>query len=207
MNGPQDLGGAHGFGPVVPEADEPVFHEPWERKAFALSVLMGAAGLWTLDGSRHARESLPPAVYLASSYYEIWFAALEALVIEAGVLGEDPPSPKRVLEAADVRPAMARGFPSDRPGPAPRFAVGERVRVRQMNPATHVRAPRYVRGHVGTIVMRHGCHVLPDTSAHGKGEHPTPLYNVAFSAHDLWGPDTTAADVHADLFETYLEPA
>ncbi|TIX54528.1 MAG: nitrile hydratase subunit beta, partial [Mesorhizobium sp.] len=26
MNGPQDLGGQMGFGPVAPETDEPYFH-------------------------------------------------------------------------------------------------------------------------------------------------------------------------------------
>ncbi|RPH59831.1 MAG: nitrile hydratase subunit beta, partial [Burkholderiales bacterium] len=36
MNGPHDLGGMHGFGPVRPESGEPVFHAEWERRAFAL---------------------------------------------------------------------------------------------------------------------------------------------------------------------------
>ncbi len=30
MNGIHDLGGMHGLGPVLAEANEPVFHEPWE---------------------------------------------------------------------------------------------------------------------------------------------------------------------------------
>ncbi len=30
MDGVHDMGGMDGFGPVQPEADEPVFHEPWE---------------------------------------------------------------------------------------------------------------------------------------------------------------------------------
>ncbi|GAB5375416.1 MAG: nitrile hydratase subunit beta [Acuticoccus sp.] len=208
MNGPHDLGGQHGFGPVVPDVDEPRFHAPWERSVFALTLLMGATGLWPLDRSRHKRESLPHPVYLSSSYYAIWLAALEALVAEAGVGGDDPVPPPRVLKAADVRAAMKRGARADRPGgPAPRLAVGDRVRVHPMNPATHTRAPRYVRGHVGTIAAHHGCHVLPDTNAHGKGENPVPLYNVRFEAAALWGPDTTASDIHVDLFEPYLEPA
>ena len=36
MNGIHDLGGMHGLGPIAPEVDEPVFHEPWERRAFGL---------------------------------------------------------------------------------------------------------------------------------------------------------------------------
>jgi hypothetical protein len=72
VNGAQDMGGQMGFGPVEAEADEPSFHADWEKRAFGLTIAMGAAGAWNLDMSRYARESLPPAEYLASSYYEIW---------------------------------------------------------------------------------------------------------------------------------------
>ena len=61
MNGPQDLGGQAGFGPVAPEPGEPVFHAAWERRAMALTVAAGAMGHWSIDESRHARESLHPA--------------------------------------------------------------------------------------------------------------------------------------------------
>ena len=206
MNGPQDLGGAHGFGPVVPDTDDDRFHAEWERSAFALVLLMGATGLWSLDRSRYMRESLAHTDYYTLGYYGIWFAALERLVADAGLAGEGPP-PRKVLRRDDVRKAMAYGSPTDRPGPAPRYKVGDRVLVKPMNPATHTRAPRYVRGHVGEVAMVHGPFVFPDTSAHNEGEQPAPLYNVAFSAAALWGPDTTAADVHVDLFEPYLEPA
>ena len=36
MNGAGDMGGMHGFGSVQVEANEPVFHADWEKKAFAL---------------------------------------------------------------------------------------------------------------------------------------------------------------------------
>ncbi|HUE46885.1 MAG TPA: nitrile hydratase subunit beta, partial [Aestuariivirgaceae bacterium] len=68
MNGAQDLGGMMGFGPIEPEENEPVFHAEWERRAFALTLAMGATGAWNLDVSRHARESLDPARYLSSTY-------------------------------------------------------------------------------------------------------------------------------------------
>ena len=58
MNGAQDMGGMMGFGPVLPEKDEPVFHAPWERRAFALTLAMGAPGGWNIDQGRAARESL-----------------------------------------------------------------------------------------------------------------------------------------------------
>ena len=49
MNGPQDMGGMMGFGPVRPEIDEPVFHEEWERRALALTLATDACGEWNID--------------------------------------------------------------------------------------------------------------------------------------------------------------
>ena len=60
MNGGQDLGGAHGHGPVLPEPNEPVFHAEWEKRAFALTLAMGMPGGWNIDMSRFARENRAP---------------------------------------------------------------------------------------------------------------------------------------------------
>jgi nitrile hydratase len=219
MNGVHDMGGQHGFGPVVPEPDEPVFHADWERRAFALALAMGATGTWNLDGSRFARESIPPARYLASSYYEIWLGALEHQLEEHGLVSPAeleagralaPATPvERTLAAADVPATLGRGGPTLRDAQRPaRFAAGDRVRARTMHPETHTRLPRYVRGHVGTVEHVRGPHVFPDTHAHGLGEQPQWLYTVSFDARELWGE---AADptvrVSTDAFEPYLEPA
>ena len=86
MNGAHDLGGMHGFGPINPEPDEPVFHADWERRALAITLAMGAYGQWNLDMSRHARERVDPAEYLAGSYYEHWLQGLQTLLVEKGLL-------------------------------------------------------------------------------------------------------------------------
>ena len=88
MNGGHDLGGMHGFGPVTPEPDEPVFHHEWERRAFALALACGMLGRWNLDMSRHARERIPPPRYLGASYYEIWLEGLLTLLVEQGLASE-----------------------------------------------------------------------------------------------------------------------
>jgi len=80
------------------------------------------------------------------------------------------------------------------------------VRARNLHPPTHTRLPRYVRGHTGTVESVHGCHVFPDTNAHGRGEDPQWLYTVRFSAHELWGRDDDDS-VSIDAFEPYLFPA
>lgn len=216
MNGAQDMGGMQSFGPVAPETDEPYFHADWERRALALTIAMGSTGKWNIDMSRAARESLPPAQYLSSSYYEIWFAGLRKLLIDSGLATRDEidsgvsqragaPVP-RVLAAVQVNPMLFRGSPASRPEPCPaRFAVGDAVRTLTLNPTTHTRLPRYCRGKRGRIVAVRGAHVFPDSNALGRGEDPQWLYTVRFDAVELWGKDTTASSVCADCWEPYLE--
>lgn len=219
MNGAQDMGGQMGFGPIALEPDEPWFHAEWERRAFGVTLAMGATGAWTLDMSRHARESLHPADYLASSYYEIWTRGLEKLVLKQGLATEDElrlgraltePAPvKRVLKAKEVPAMLARGAPADRPAEHPaRFAVGDRVVTRNMHPTGHTRLPRYVRSRRGHVERVHGVFVFPDSNAHGQGEAPQWLYTVRFSGPELWGEEADPTlVVSIDAWESYLEPA
>ncbi len=83
-----DVGGMHGFGPLLPEEDEPPFHAVWEGRVYLLAVALMRRGLFTLDELRDAIERMPPAEYLAASYYERWLAAIERLLVEKGTLAE-----------------------------------------------------------------------------------------------------------------------
>jgi nitrile hydratase subunit beta len=218
VNGAHDMGGMHGFGPVEPEPDEPVFHAEWEKRAFALTLAMGATGEWTIDAARFAREDWPARDYLSRTYYEIWLAALHRQLAERGLVSAaeveaeralDEPRPlKRTLAADGAAKMLRSGGPSRREAPRPaRFALGDRVRMRNINPPTHTRQPRYVRGHVGEVVRVHGCHVYPDVNAHGGGEDPQWLYTVRFDGRELWGTDADpTVSVSTDAFEPYLEP-
>lgn len=217
MNGAHDLGGMMGFGAIDPEPDEPLFHADWEKRALALTLAAGMLGRWTIDRSRATRENLGALFYLSHSYYEIWLAALERLLAETGLVsaaelaGGPPEAPKpglRAPDAARARRSLARGTPYDRPAAAPpRFAPGERVRARMMNPATHTRLPRYVRGRTGLVESVNGAFVFPDSNAHGAGEAPAWCYTVRFSAQELWGPEgDTHSTVSIDAWEAYLEP-
>lgn len=218
MNGPQDVGGRHGFGAVVPEDEAVRFHADWEKRVLGLTLACGALGHWTLDTSRHARESLPPAVYYNASYYEIWLRALEHLLEAAQEITPDeltnghalhpPRRPDRRLTAEAVPDVLARGGPTDRTGPKPAFAIGERVRTRNHQPAGHTRLPGYARGAAGVVEAVHGAHVFPDTNAHGDGEHPQPLYTIRFEATELYGDgaDPTLS-VSIEAWEPYLERA
>ena len=70
-----DLGGQAGHGRVQPEPEGELFHEPWEPRALAITLAMGATGSWNIDQSRAARETLPD--YAQLSYYRIWIAGLQ----------------------------------------------------------------------------------------------------------------------------------
>src|SRR4051812_14179878 len=77
MNGIHDLGGMHGFGPVVREEHEPRFHADWEARVWAMVNEIRARGYYTIDASRYGIERMNPADYLHASYYERWLASLE----------------------------------------------------------------------------------------------------------------------------------
>ncbi|MCV0428784.1 MAG: nitrile hydratase subunit beta [Roseibium sp.] len=219
MNGAQDLGGQMGFGPIEQEENEPNFHTKWEERAFAVTLAMGATGSWTLDASRFARETLPPADYLSSSYYEIWTMGLEKLIVENGLVSDEellkgqaltPSKPvRRVMKAEDVAGILAKGGPVDRPEHKPaKFKIGDVIRTKRMHPEHHTRLPRYARDTIGRIEAVHGVHVFPDSNAHGHGEQPTWLYGVVFKGTDIWGPDSDPKlTLRIDLWEPYLDPA
>ena len=217
MNGVHDMGGMHGFGPVKPEPNEPVFHAPWEGRVLALRRALGAWRRWTIDAGRYSIETLPPADYLRLSYYEKWLESAIKLALAAGLVTQreletgrrDPAIPVAMppLTADKVMPAIMTGGPTLRETSArPRFAAGQGVQARDINPVGHTRLPRYVRGRRGTIDCNHGAHVFPDSNAKFEGENPQYLYTVRFEARELWGDAANPADaVYLDLWEDYLD--
>jgi nitrile hydratase len=219
MNSTHDMGGMHGLGPIAPEADEPVFHHPWEARVLALSLAIGAWGKWNIDASRHQRERIPGADYLRMSYYERWLTGLTQMMINTGLVtapevesGRPAPGTRCAsppLTAERVANTLAGGGVYSREVPAPRrFGVGDEVRTLNINPAGHTRLPRYARARNGIVDHDHGVHVFPDTNAHGQGEQPRRLYGVRFAARELWGEAAGARDfVHLDLWDAYLEGA
>jgi nitrile hydratase beta subunit len=219
MDGAQDMGGVAWSGPVQPEPDEPTFHADWERRAFALTLAMGMPGGWNIDMSRFAREDRPPEDYLGMSYYQIWLAGLERLMLERGLIASDeiesgkvlhPVKPvAKTLTPKDVAATLHRGGPTERKAASPaRFAAGDRVRAKTIHPPTHTRLPRYVRGHVGLVERVLGAHVFPDSNAAGRGEDPQWLYTVTFDGGELWGEASDPnLKVSVDAWEPYLEHA
>jgi nitrile hydratase subunit beta len=218
MDGVHDMGGMDGFGKVEVEQNEPPFHEPWEGRVLAMQRAMGYAGAWHIDHSRFAQERLPPVTYLSASYYQRWALAMEKNVLERGYVTPDelaaghaqtPGKPlKRKLTPDVVSAGLTRSsFYRQQQGPA-QFKPGDRVRTKNIHPASHTRLPRYARDKVGTVEMCHGCHMYPDSVAADQGDNPQWLYTVVFEARELWGDDADPTiKISIDAFEPYLERA
>ncbi len=219
MNGIHDLGGMHGHGPIAPEKDEPAFHAPWEARM--LGIRRGATfpPEVNIDRWRHLRELIPPHLYLSRSYYDHWYMSYVAALLQSGWMTaeeiksghaapggarrNDAMRPEEVWEAQKTRGIFTRAVAT-----LPMFAIGQRVRARNIHPTGHTRLPRYVRGKIGVVRLHHGGHVFPDANAHGQGEAPQHLYTIAFPMRELWGSDASPHDeACADLWESYLEPA
>jgi nitrile hydratase subunit beta len=216
VDGVHDMGGMHGFGPVIRdpgerELDEPPFHEPWEARTLGLVVATEAKGLRT-GSTRPAIEKIEPASYLTSSYYERWARGVEAAVVAGGSLTSaeidrraatvgDAPTRSQGTDpemVAAIRGALNRPGPTSGEPVAAAFAVGDRVTVRRMAPVGHHRCPRYVRGVMGTVDRINGG--WPHPGAHT----PEAVYRVRFDMRDLWGEDSEPGALYIDLWERYL---
>jgi nitrile hydratase len=222
MNGAHDLGGMHGFGLVVTEPNEPVFHASWERRVFGIQIALLLRGLWGVDEIRHSIESVDPARYLRTGYYEKWLDTLERRLVIKDVIAPDELEQRRsemardrhLTSVAHADPEFLElcvraigeggGIACESPVP-PRYASGDTVVTRHAHPHGHTRLPRYARGRQGTIARVYEPFPLPDLAADGirRLEY---VYSVRFDASELWGESAQPnAPVHVDLWESYLE--
>ena len=228
MNGIHDLGGMHGFGPIPREQDpEPVFHARWESRVYGIvTTIREERDVYAPYGSRHYIESIPPARYLAASYYEKWMLALEAALVNGGLIAQSEMDARANLYADNpaaaipsrADPALAErvrrrvyapAAPAPLPQAAPRYAVGDAVRARNIHPPAHTRLPRYVRGKRGSIERVYPAQPFQDLQPIDGAQtgEPLPVYSVRFDARELWGGDAEPNQaLYIDMWETYLEP-
>ena len=213
MDGPHDLGGRQGFGPVAVAETQESFHSVWEGRMWGIARALKRPPGWTIDWWRHSRELIDPVDYLTRPYFDQWMQTYAALLVDSGVISvAELAAPPALEENHDATPIDAatlnKGGRFDREiAEGPRFAVGDDVVADGLGKPGHTRLPGYMRGRRGVIDHYYGGHVLPDASAQGE-ERAEPLYSVKFSAETLW-PEAEGQGgfVYADLWESYLERA
>jgi nitrile hydratase len=208
-----------GFGRVVEPGVEAPYHERWEPRVFAMWAITAAEGLGSGSG-RVFRERMPREEYLRASYYERWQWSNERRLLAKGTIaegevdgwvarlreGEPLPEYDDLLQAARVLDVVRTATEELAPAGATRFAPGDQVRVRQIEPTGHTRCPRYARGAAGVIASRRGRYPLPDEGP--RSGEIEPVYAVSFRSDDLFGQsDEPAWTVSLDLYESYLEAA
>ena len=221
MDGIHDMGGMHGFGPVVREENEPIFQHPWEGRVLAM---VRATPIPIPGGMRNNIETMDPGHYLTTSYYEKWLHARIKGLIDAGAItpeeieekvrffadnpGEDVS--KTVVpevEMVATRPPSAPSKTQNESRISPKFEIGSRIKTKNIHPTGHTRSPRYVRGKLGEVISFYGVQALQDALPPGQSQPLDPLYAIQFNAEELWGesaePNTV---VLLDMWESYLEP-
>jgi nitrile hydratase beta subunit len=214
------MGGTDGWGTTYPpRADEPVFPERWHGRAFALALISTRLAGWNIDSFRHALERLDRTAYLDDGYFGRWLNAAELVLTESTVLAPSAIEARarnllgeQVAEPTDPEPTKPPYLPTAEGSlrnleTAPTFAIGDRVRAKNISPAGHTRLPRYVRGHTGVVELIQPASVLPDTNADFRGENPEYVYTVRFDSHELWGTDAEPFELTIEMFASYLKRA
>jgi nitrile hydratase len=226
------------FGPIVREPGEPVFHSRSEGRVFGVAGFVLTLCGRNLDAFRFAMEQLPREVYMSSYYRRMLGGCENLLIkagylgpdeVDARVDGRRGEPGHRHGSRARLaissratrwllRPRLPRWlcahvlprlFGASRPARRrPRFAIGERIRVRAEQAHGHTRQPGYVTGKPGVVTAHLGATLFPDAHAVGRRTAPQHLYTVAFEGSDLWGETAEPGiEVRVDLYEPYLEPA
>lgn len=229
------LGGVEGLGPITVE--KRVFVEPWEKRIFGIHVAMMALSaqlalpktpsafhtVWTWADLRKGAESLNPFDYFKYRYYEKWLGGISGYFVEQGyitqaeldarteqILKNPATAPRQGGDAAIDRRVVEYLVEGDSPkhdGGKPRFALGEKVAVKNPPTIEHTRLPGHLRNHVGIVdtVYPATYSYLTSTGPDGIGP-PMPVYCVRFDPEELWPGNTERRSTfYADIFEAYLD--
>ncbi len=226
MNGMHDVGGMHGFGEVLPEENEPVFHEAWEGRTYVMLRGLNRKFPAKVPGlARDIIEQIEPARYLKINYFERFLEVLEKRALAEGIISEAeledrmkliedgggdpvPYSEDKEAAAAAVAALKTNQLQPVAAGAPALFAAGDAVKALNLNWPGHNRLPRYIRGKRGWIERVNGRHRIEDAHADALGPNPQTVYTVGFEGAEVWGPESEAnLKVYMELWEGYLEPA
>ncbi len=180
--------------------------------------------VWTWADLRKGAESLNPMDYIKYRYYEKWLGGISGYFVAKGyiteaelearteqVLQRSAPAAAPAGDPAIDRRIVTYLVEGDSPkrdtGATPRFAVGDKVFVKNVPTIEHTRLPGYLRTRTGVVDTVYPATYTYLTSTGPDGVGPAmPVYCVRFDAGDLWKGNTEPnLTIYADLFEAYLE--
>ena len=152
MNSIHDMGGMHGFGLIVLEEKEPVFHTEWEGRVYAMVRVWYPWARYKSWGSfRHNLEKIPPSDYLKMSYYERWFYVHEQKALETGIvtraeLERGTANLDNVIPELEPHPDSWRGSGRLNEELSPKFRQNQTVKAKNINGLAHNRLPEVCEG-------------------------------------------------------------
>jgi thiocyanate hydrolase subunit beta len=233
MKTPHDVGGE----PDPPARFSEKQEEQWELNTFVTCECLAWRGIWTSEERRRlGNVDVGRTQYYGLPYYGRWVLAVARILIdkEYVTLGDVMERVAEVRERADHGPlsaqprmtgdgtavprnhhhtdAVGKGDPQCFAGQAgsPRFAVGDRVRVRNLPTFFYTRTQEYLRGAPGTIARVSYETLVPEDEAFNReDQRPEWYYIVRFKMTDLWeGYAGLPNDrLQAELSQRWLEPA
>jgi nitrile hydratase beta subunit len=180
--------------------------------------------VWTWANLRKGAESLNPFDYFKYRYYEKWLGGISGYFVEQGYITEAELDARTQQILQNPSGAVKQGgdaaidqrivtylvqgdSPKHDTATKPRFAVGDKVFVKNPPTIEHTRLPGYLRDRIGVVdVVYPGTYsYLTSTGPDGIG-NPMPVYTVSFDPEEIWKGNTEKnVTIYADLFEAYLD--
>jgi nitrile hydratase subunit beta len=185
---------------------------------------------WTWGHLRTGAEAMNPFDYFKFRYYEKWLGGISGFFVQEGYITEEELDARTALYLADGNvsdaPLPSGGDPAvdnqvikylregDSPKreikQAPKFAVGDKVKIKNVPAEAHTRLPGHLRGKTGVVseVYEGAYTYFFPTGPDGIGT-PMSCYAVAFEPAEIWGKAMSDSNstFYADLFEVYMEAA
>ncbi len=177
---------------------------------------------WTWADLRKGAEAMHPFEYFKYRYYEKWLGGISGFFVSAGYITEDeleakskeylaspdlplPTGGETGIDEQVIKYLRVGDSPKRDIDAKPKFALGDKVLVKDLPPTDHTRLPGYLRDKPGVVTTVYdGAYTYFCETADGLGE-PMPVYCVRFDPVDIWGEMAEGkAYIFADIFETYL---
>jgi nitrile hydratase subunit beta len=203
-------------------------HLPSSLPAYDMkSVPTTFKSFWTWGHLRMGAEAMHPFEYFRLRYYEKWLGGISGFFVSEGYITQEeldtrtaeflansekakaplPKSGKPEIDKQVVKYLREGDSPMRKISAPPKFALGSKVKIKEVNSADHSRLPGNLMGKVATVVRVYDsgfAYFFP--TADGIGE-PMPVYSLAFDPKELWAESITEPNMiyYNDIFEVYIE--